>query len=77
MSQIGSPMGGPTQPPTLVAQPDWDRVLSQIKLRYFLQCCLLELIYFQQCCLLKLRNSVLGVGDDVIHSDEVVDEGWG
>jgi hypothetical protein len=42
----------------------------QIKLSYFVQCCLLEL------CLLKLRNSDLGVGDDVIHSDEVVDEGW-
>jgi hypothetical protein len=33
--------------------------------------------HFPQCCLLELRNNVLGVGDDVMHSDEVVEEGWG
>jgi hypothetical protein len=49
----------------------------QIKLRYLVQCCLLELQYFRQCYLLELRNNVLGVGDDVLHSDEVVKEGWG
>jgi hypothetical protein len=51
---------------------------QQIELRNFVQCCLLERRYFWQGCPLKLRNGVLGVGDgdEVIHSNEVVHEGW-